>query len=168
MSSYYTLEVLCKNEEIANYYLKRSNFADDAGVDLYCPETLRIICNQPVATMVDYNIKCRMLTENEEQVSYYLYPRSSIAKTPLMLANSVGIIDKKYRGTIKAAFRNTCLTPNWICGESNEKEDYGYTVQQGERLVQICGPTLLPIKVKLVDSLDVTERGEGGFGSTGK
>lgn len=168
MSSFYTLEILCENEEIASYYSKRSNFEDDAGVDLYCPTEVYIRCNLPVATMVDYKIKCRMLDENGKQVSYYLYPRSSISKTPLLLANSVGIVDRGYRGSLKAAFRNTYLTPDWLCGESNEKEDYGYTIQKGERLVQICGPALLPIKVKLVESLDTTERGEGGFGSTGK
>ena len=168
MLSFYTLEILFENEEIANYYSKRCNFEDDAGVDLYCPTPVYVGCNQQVATMVDYKIKCRMLDENNRQVSYYLYPRSSISKTPLQLANSVGIIDCSFRGSIKAAFRNTYLTQNWIHGESDEKEDYGYTIQEGERLVQICGPTLLPIKVKLVDSLDSTERGEGGFGSTGK
>jgi dUTP pyrophosphatase len=168
MTSYYTLEILCENETVKQYYSKRSNFEDDAGVDLYCPTSVYIGCNQPVATMIDYKIKCRMLDESGNQVSYYLYPRSSIAKTPLLLANSVGIVDSSYRGTIKAAFRNTYLTQNWIHGESDEKEDYGYTIQEGERLVQICGPTLLPIKLKLVDSLDTTERGEGGFGSTGK
>jgi dUTP pyrophosphatase len=109
-----------------------------------------------------------MLDEAGNQVSYYLYPRSSISKTPLLLANSVGIIDRGYIGSIKAAFRNTYLTQNWVHGDSDEKEDYGYTIQKGERLVQICGPLLLPIKIKFVDSLDPTERGEGGFGSTGK
>jgi len=168
MSSFYTLEILCENEEIAGYYSKRSNFEDDAGVDLYCPETVFVECNQQVATMVDYKIKCRMLDENNHQVSYYLYSRSSISKTPLLLANSVGIIDRSFRGSIKAAFRNTYLTPYWLTGESNEKEDYGYTIQKGERLVQICGPSLLPIKIKLIDSLNTTERGEGGFGSTGR
>ncbi len=168
MTSFYTLEILCENEEIKKFYTKRTNFEDDAGVDLFTPEKTYVGCNQPVATMVDYKIKCRMLDENENQVSYYLYPRSSIAKIPLMLANSVGIIDRSYRGSIKAAFRNTFLTPDWICGEPDEKEDYGYTIEKGERLVQICGPMLLPIKVKLVESLDATERGEGGFGSTGK
>jgi len=168
MSSFYTLEILCENEDIKQYYLKRSNFEDDAGVDLYSPSKVYIGCNSPIATLIDYKIKCRMLDQHGNQVSYYLYPRSSISKTPLILANSVGIIDKSYRGPIKAAFRNIYLTQNFFCGESDEKEDYGYTVEEGDRLVQICGPTLLPIKVKLVDSLDTTERGEGGFGSTGK
>jgi len=102
-------------------------------------------------TMVSMKIKCRMLDENGECVSYFLYPRSSISKTPLMLANSVGIIDANYRGEIIAALR---------CMESK------YTVSQGTRLVQICAPNLGKIRVELVDSLDETDRGSGGFGST--
>ena len=70
-----------------------------------------------------------------------------------MLANSVGIIDAGYRGEIKAAFRNF----------------FGVHVVEAEtRLVQLCAPGLQPIKVTLVTELNATERGSGGFGSTGK
>ena len=98
-------------------------------------------------------IRCRMLDADGNQVSYYLYPRSSLANTPLMLANSVGIIDAGYRGEIKAAFRNF----------------FGvHVVESGTRLVQLCAPGLQSIKVTLVTELNSTERGSGGFGSTGK
>ena len=70
------------------------------------------------------------------------------------MANSVGIIDHGYRGNIMAKVLNT----------SNEP----YQVKKGERLFQLCMPTLVPFGVRFVDQLDVTERGEGGFGSTGK
>ena len=43
---------------------------------------------------------------NWEPTGYYSYPRSSISKTPLLLANNVGIIDSGYRGNIKVAFDN--------------------------------------------------------------
>ena len=43
------------------------------------------------------------MLNNDKNIGYYLYPRSSISKTPLILANSVGIIDSGYRGNIKAA-----------------------------------------------------------------
>ena len=87
-------------------------------------------------------------------VSYYLYRRSSIIKTPLRLANSVGIIDSGYRGDIIACVDNIKNVP--------------YTIEQGTRLFQICGPTLEPIEFKLVTDLSDTQRGEGGFGSTGQ
>ena len=88
---------------------------------------------------------------------FYMYPRSSISKTPLTLSNSVGVIDSGYRGNLIAAFRylsNSC-TP--------------YTVDKYNRLIQICHPSLCKIFVILVnkEELTTTERGTDGFGSTG-
>ena len=45
---------------------------------------------------------------------------------------------------------------------------FDYTIEENQRLVQLCAPDLSPFKVVFVESLDETERGEGGFGSTGK
>lgn len=169
----YTLEIFPENEEVRSFYLERANHDDDAGVDLYVPKDtvfnglgniLHSITNEYVnvnnhdrnTSMIDMKIKCRMVDENGDPVSYYLYARSSITKTPLLLANSVGIIDRGYRGSIMAAFRNLSSSI--------------YHVEKGTRLVQLCAPNLQPIKVKLVDSLaslGETKRGEGGFGSTG-
>jgi dUTP pyrophosphatase len=88
---------------------------------------------------------------------YYVYPRSSISKTPLMLANHVGIIDSGYRGNLMAAVRKL---------PSAQSE---YVVEKHTRLFQICHPSLCPIFVVLVpeSELNSSERGEGGFGSTG-
>jgi dUTP pyrophosphatase len=89
-------------------------------------------------------------------VGYFLYPRSSTGtKTPLRLANSIGIIDAGYRGNYIAAFDNI--------------RDSVFTVDRLQRLVQICPPNLTyPMRVELVEELEQTERGAGGFGSTGK
>jgi len=89
-------------------------------------------------------------------VGYFLYPRSSTGtKTPLRLANSIGIIDSGYRGNYIAAFDN-------IRSES-------FKVERLQRLVQICPPNLTyPLRVELVEELEQTTRGAGGFGSTGK
>lgn len=85
---------------------------------------------------------------------FYLYARSSIYKTPFILANNVGIIDSGYRGNICAALYNTHSTPE--------------VVEMGKRIAQICMPDLsFNFHVKLVEELDDTSRGSGGFGSTG-
>lgn len=121
----------------------------DAGFDLFVPEEYRMTTGSTF--FVDFKIKCSA-TINGEPTSYYLYPRSRITKTPLRLANSVGIIDSGYRGHIMAAFdcRDACK------------------VNKCDRLVQICAPNLCPIKVVIVEGLnDQTRRGIGGFGSTG-
>ena len=89
-------------------------------------------------------------------VGYFLYPRSSTGtKTPLRLSNSIGIIDAGYRGNYIAAFDN-------IRTES-------FKVERLQRLVQICPPNLTyPLRLELVEDLEQTIRGTGGFGSTGK
>lgn len=87
-----------------------------------------------------------------------VFPRSSIRKTNLQLSNSVGVIDSGYRGEIQATFKK-------IQGVSNQTlENY----KVGDRIAQIM---IIPhpiIEFEEVEELSNTERGEGGFGSTGK
>ena len=80
-------------------------------------------------------------------------------RPPLMLANHTGgVIDYGYRGNLIGAFR-------WL----PSGEDTSYTVIQHTRLLQICHPSLCPIYIQVIDKIDdTTERGSGGFGSTGK
>jgi dUTP pyrophosphatase len=130
-------------------YGERANYGSDSGFDLYVPTDITV---QPGETAtIDHAIVC----EPQFPGGYYLYPRSSISKTPLRLANSVGIIDSGYRGSIMAKVDNRGTEP--------------YTVKRGERLFQLCHPSLLPLTVRLVDAVNTaTERGAGGFGSTTK
>jgi len=124
----------------------------DAGLDLYCPGNLEILPGQ--TKCIDFKIQCEGLSDSDgRNVCYYLYPRSSISKTPFRLANSVGIIDSGYRGNLMAMVDNT----------SNEVQ----TIQKGTRLFQICGRYLETIHLQLVEELSDSERGNDGFGSTG-
>ena len=126
----------------------------DSGIDLFSPETITVKPGETVK--INLQIKCEALHDTIENtnVSYYLYPRSSIVKTPLRLANSVGIIDAGYRGNICAFVDNIKNEP--------------YRIDQGTRLFQICSPTLEPIEYTIVNSLSETSRGSGVFGSTGR
>ena len=125
----------------------------DAGLDLYCPGDMIILPRQTVK--IDLKIQCEGLSDNDDRnVCYYLYPRSSISKTPLRLANSVGIIDSGYRGNLMAVVDNTSDEP--------------FSIQKGQRLFQICGRYLEPIHLTLVEELSDSERGNNGFGSTGR
>ena len=86
--------------------------------------------------------------------AYLLLPRSSISKTPLRLANSMGLIDAGYRGPLIAMV--DCNTES-------------YTVEANQRLFQLSNPELLPWKeIHIVSEIPggPTLRGEGGFGST--
>jgi dUTPase len=95
---------------------------------------------------------------------YYLYPRSSIVKTPFRLSNSVGIIDSGYRGELMA------VVDNINAANADIKTNIVRYMPPMTRMFQICSPTLEPFMVQIVnreDKLGLTERGSGGFGSTG-
>lgn len=81
-----------------------------------------------------------------------LFPRSSISNMNMILANSVGVIDSNFRGEIKLRFRTTG-------GKI-------YTV--GDRVGQLVILKLPDVQLSLVSSLEETERGENGFGSSGR
>ena len=141
----------------------------DAGFDLYVPVE-EVIPSNSLGYKMNHMVKCSMKrtlyalggSGKEKSVGYYLYPRSSTGtKTPLRLSNSVGIIDSGYRGNIIAAFDNRDIMSN----------DGDFKVERGSRVVQICPPELTyPVLVEIVENesdLGTTNRGEGGFGSTG-
>ena len=83
-----------------------------------------------------------------------VFPRSSIRKTGLELSNSVGVIDSGYRGELQATF--------------NKNEGPIEKYQIGDRIAQIMIIPHPDIQFEETDELSNTERGEGGFGSTGK
>lgn len=84
-----------------------------------------------------------------------LFPRSSIRKYQLSLSNSVGVIDSGYRGEVQFTFNKTA-------GPAS----YKYKI--GERIGQLMIIPYPIIEAVEVDELSDSERGEGGFGSTGK
>ena len=140
------------NSQKNYYYEYKTKHEGDSGIDLI--NTLTFKVNPFDVETINFEIQCEMRNEKEELVSYYLYPRSSISKTSLMMANSVGIIDAGYRGNIMAKVKNVSLKDT--------------IVTEGEKLFQICSPTLEPIKIKIVKNLSSSSRGDSGFGSTGK
>ena len=130
----------------------------DAGLDLFVPNEIN--CRGGQVNKIDLEIKCSaQIISNESEprnTGFYMYPRSSISNTPLRLANSVGIIDSGYRGRLMGKF--DCLQSQ-------------FSVNKFDRLLQICSPGLIPIYAELMNNeemLGSTERGNGGFGSTGR
>lgn len=83
-----------------------------------------------------------------------LFPRSSICKKDLEMTNSVGVIDSNYRGPIKSVFNPTCEDP----------EIY----ELDERFAQLIIIPYPRIEFEEVEELSETNRGTGGYGSTGK
>ncbi len=113
----------------------------------------------PADTTVMYGdtalVKLGLAVEVPRGYALLIFPRSSIGlKTPLRMANSVGIIDSDYRGEISAIYENQSASD--------------YTLRKGERVAQ---GMIIPVpraRFCEVDELTETKRGSGGFGSTGR
>ena len=98
-----------------------------------------------------------------------VFPRSSICKKDLMLTNSVGVIDSGYRGEIMAKFKPTDSFNFYDCdiiAESPVACNNIYGI--GERIAQLIIMPIPHIEFVEADELSDSDRGEGGFGSSGK
>tara|TARA_Y100000994_G_scaffold235308_1_gene224844 strand:+ start:678 stop:1115 length:438 start_codon:yes stop_codon:yes gene_type:complete len=137
------------NKTVKSMYINHGHFHQgDAGLDIF------IASSQTIKAGDTTLIKLQMACESENNQPYLLMPRSSIAKTPLRLCNSIGLIDGGYRGEIMAAVDNI------------KTEDY--SVEPNQRLFQLVAMNGEPIAFEIVDELSDSTRGDGGFGSTGK
>ena len=94
-----------------------------------------------------------------------LQPRSSITKTDLIQQNSPGIGDSDYRGSYKFIFK---VIPNDSSHLTGELMYHYFPYSIGDRVGQMYLEEIIPISFEQIDELSDTERGEGGFGSTGK
>ena len=169
----YILKIKATSTKLIEWYNNHGHFCSgDSGIDLFCNESSLVKAGDTVK--LNFSISCALICrttitikefggirENkikEEFVSYLLIPRSSIAKTPLRMSNSVGLIDSLYRGPIMAYVDNIKTTD--------------YTVGEKQRLFQIVAPGLSPIgKVEVCNNFDLDNENKllryGGFGSTG-
>jgi dUTP pyrophosphatase len=93
----------------------------------------------------------------------FLYPRSSIFKTSMRLTNAVGVIDSDYRGEIRFNFDNT---HEWF-GNFYKWAPRHIAYYEGDRIGQLVIMPIPKVEFEEVDELSSTDRGEGGFGSTG-
>lgn len=163
-TTWYELELMALDPNTTTFYSPTEYNRSDAnaGFDLYAVANVHI---EQTPQFIPFGVVCRLLkvepmphgTSNEYYKTdshFWLAPRSSIFKSGLIMANSMGVIDKSYRGELKA--------PVWsMTGNSK--------VSCGERLFQIVAPDMGWIRhVRMVDSMPGTSRGAGGFGSTGK
>lgn len=120
----------------------------DAGLDLVATDII-----EESMYMVKYGTG--LAVEIPEGYVGLLFPRSSVSKTNLTLANSVGVIDSGYRGQIMCVFNKI-----------NNPMLQSYKV--GDKVAQLVIVAAPQFTINEVSKLSDTERGEGGFGSTGK
>jgi dUTP pyrophosphatase len=183
---YYRLELLPTEEgkEFYNRNIERGN--GNAGFDLFVAKEEQ--CKAGEVSLLDLGCRARLVKcypdEIEEEVHFWLAPRSSIWKSGVVQANSIGIIDKTYRGLLMGAVvpihkpsgywsqlnsGDGPKTGSYVWMNCDSRATGSPMIEKGQRLFQIVAPDMGWIKeVRIVDSLQTTERGEGGFGSTGK
>ena len=122
----------------------------DAGLDLYAAQDASIDpgCREIISTGIAIAIP--------EGYAGFVQPRSGLAaREGLTIVNTPGLIDSGSRGEIKVIALNTDLE-NTI------------QIERGERIAQLVIQEVPVVTIDVVNELDATERGEGGFGSTGK
>lgn len=139
-------------------YLSKPYHERDAGFDLFSESVSvdQISTASTPAAMIDQQVVAACYdTKLNLFRAFWMLPRSSLSKTPLRLANSVGLIDAGYRGSIKAAVSNFGVSK--------------FEAPANNRYFQLATPDLLPwdkIEIGPIPG-GATLRGEGGFGSTG-
>lgn len=126
----------------------------DAGFDLYC-------CDFAI-DWAKQELVCRtgIAVEIPEGYAGLIFPRSSVSNKPLLLHNSVGVVDSGYTGEITAKFIITDLRA-YLQNDDNK-------YQVGDRIAQMVILPYPEIEFEEVDELAASERGAGGYGSTGK
>tara|TARA_Y100000816_G_scaffold114152_1_gene79921 strand:- start:24 stop:461 length:438 start_codon:yes stop_codon:yes gene_type:complete len=143
------LRIKAFNSRAKELYENHSHFhPGDAGLDLF------VIENQTIPANSTQPVPLQIACENLDNKAYYLFPRSSISKTPLRLANSIGLIDGGYRGE--------------LIGMVDNIYNKDFEIKRGERYFQLVAVDSSPIDFELVEELSESSRGEGGFGSTGR
>ena len=116
-----------------------------AGYDLYSYENQTITPNK--IKLIDTGISIRVPEGTYRRIA----PRSSVSKKGILI--NAGVIDRDYRGPVKVMVHN--LSNN------------DYVINKNDRIAQLILEQIKTPPVELVEELDDTERGDGGFGSTG-
>jgi dUTP pyrophosphatase len=155
----------------------------DAGMDLYAD-----------STETDENgnlvIGTGIAVEIPKGYVGLIYPRSSIANRRLLQTNSVGVIDSSYRGEVKVKFRHALMViVNFkymlhallkrLCPKLAKRVNLDKSINEfyishrndykvGERIAQLIIMPYPQVRLTEVEELSESERGEGGFGSTGR
>ena len=125
---------------------------DDAGYDLKSMNEYEVYPKRQV--LVDTGINIKLPEEEGWIYEAQIRPRSGLAlKKQITVTNSPGTIDQSYTGNICVIFRN--------------EGDEMFKINKYDRIAQMVITKIPKVELKVVETLEETERGSGGFGSTG-
>lgn len=149
--------------------LPRAAHMSDAGYDCFAIDDGIPKYDDKTGVLLYVEYKTGLAIQPPSGYHVELFPRSSITKTGFILANSVGVVDEGFSGEIVFRFK-TPISPNrQIQGfGANLYNKMGPRYYKGERIGQMIVRKTHKLSIVEVKELDKTERGEGGFGSTGK
>ena len=120
----------------------------DACYDIYSPVDIIL----PPKSITKFNLDFAVAPPHGYKLCFY--SRSGLASKGVLLTNSVGIVDEGYRGCCAAAFYNAGVDE--------------YRISKGDRILQCALEKVIEFEIEDVEELDETDRGTGGFGSSGK
>ena len=128
---------------------------------------------------IQYKTNLKLAVQKDRQFSNFGYtdldydilafPRSSVSKYNLVLANCIGLIDADYRGEVLLRFKYIWQPEDYLVGNDKTLEGYvNFTklYNKGDKVCQLKVTKVENVEFVLVDELDSTNRGDGGFGST--
>jgi len=128
---------------------------------------------------IQYKTNLKLAVQKDRQFSTFGYtdldydilafPRSSVSKYNLVLANCIGLIDADYRGEVLLRFKYIWQPEDYLVGNDKTLEGYvNFTklYNKGDKVCQLKVTKVENVEFVLVDELDSTNRGDGGFGST--
>jgi dUTPase len=128
---------------------------------------------------IQYKTNLKLAVQKEREFSSFGYtdldydilafPRSSVSKYNLVLANSIGLIDADYRGEVLLRFKYIWQPEDYRIRTDNLLEghiNFNKLYNKGDKICQLKVTNVENVKFELVNELDSTNRGEGGFGST--
>lgn len=151
----------------------KPQYEGDAGYDVIAASDPIIIGKIELGyyySHIDYiEYDTDLIIAPEDGYHTFAFPRSSISKTNLVMANSIGLIDNEYRGTVKFRFKYVAqpsdytLSGGGLLLEINKDKIY----KKGDKIGQLVFSKTLEPQLVAVDQFAPTKRNSGGFGSTG-
>lgn len=144
----------------------------DAGYDIIASSDPIIVGKKQLGiyySSIDYiEYDTDVIIEPEAGYHTLAFPRSSISKTNLVMANSIGLIDNKYRGTIKFRYKYIAQPDDYVSINNRLliQIDESKIYKKGDRIGQLVFAKTLEPELNIVDSFAETTRNTGGFGST--
>lgn len=163
------------NTDVENPKIKRPSHQGDAGYDLIAESDPRVVgtpkgkskCTFEEVFYIEYDTGVKIAPD--DQMYSYIFPRSSISKYNLSLANSVGVVDTGYRDSIKLRFKYVAQPCDFsvegkkIYLKINKSKIYS----KGDKIGQLIWVLHHHPHIEFNSNLPISDRMMGGFGSTG-